>query len=46
MTEHIILLMIKELYTAHEEKLLAGREEVNTDGMEEAEAREVQKKDY
>ena len=37
---------VKELYTAHEEKLLAGREEVNTDGMEEAEAREAQKKDY
>ena len=37
---------VKELYTAHEEKLLAGREEVNTDGMEEAEAREEQKKDY
>ncbi len=36
----------KELYSALEEKLLAGREPVNTDGMEEAEARQVKKEDY
>ena len=37
---------VKEIYTAHEEKLLAGRAPLNTDGMDEAEAREAQKKDY
>ena len=37
---------VKELYTELEEKLLAGRQEVNTDGMEEAEARQARKKDY
>ena len=37
---------VKEVYTAHEEKLLAGRPEVNTDGMDEAEAKEATKKEY
>ena len=37
---------VKELYNAHEEKLLAGRPEVNTDGMDEAAAREAVKADY
>ena len=37
---------VKELYTAHEEKLLAGRVAPNTDGMEEAEARKVINDDY
>ena len=37
---------VKELYTAHEEKLLAGRVAPNTDGMEEAEARKVISDDY
>ncbi len=37
---------VKELYTAHEEKLLAGRVEPDTQGMDEAQAREVNKKDY
>jgi len=32
-------LEVKDLYTAHEAKLLAGRAEVNTDGMDEAAAR-------
>ena len=36
----------KALYEAHEEKLLAGRTAVNTDGMEEQEAREAKKADY
>ena len=37
---------VKEVYTAHEEELLAGRPEVNTDGMDEAEAKEATKKEY
>ena len=37
---------VKDLYNAHEEKLLAGREAVNTDGMDEAAAREAVKADY
>ena len=36
----------KALYEAHEEKLLAGRTPVNTDGMEEQEAKEAKKADY
>ena len=36
----------KELYVAHEAKLLAGRPEVNVDGMDEAQAREVTNADY
>ncbi len=36
----------KELYVAHEEKLLAGRPEVNVDGMDEAQAREATNADY
>ena len=37
---------VKELYNAHEEKLLAGRLAVSTDGMDEAAAREAVKADY
>ena len=37
---------VKELYNAHEEKLLAGRPAVNTDGMDEAATREAVKADY
>ena len=37
---------VKDLYNAHEEKLLAGRPAVNTDGMDEAAARETVKADY
>ena len=37
---------MKDLYNAHEEKLLAGRPAVNTDGMDEAAAREAVKADY
>ena len=37
---------VKDLYNAHEEKLLAGRPVVNTDGMDEAAAREAVKADY
>ena len=37
---------VKNLYNAHEEKLLAGRPAVNTDGMDEAAAREAVKADY
>ena len=37
---------VKEVYTAHEEELLAGRPEVNTDGMDETEAKEATKKEY
>ena len=37
---------VKDLYNAHEEKLLAGRPAVNTDGMDEAVAREAVKADY
>ncbi len=36
----------KELYTAHEAELLAGRPEVNVDGLDEAQAREVVNADY
>ncbi len=36
----------KELYIAHEEKLLAGRTEPNVDGLDEAQAREVINADY
>ncbi len=36
----------KESYIAHEEKLLAGRPEVNVDGMDEAQAREAINADY
>lgn len=35
-----------KVYTAHEDELLAGRPEVNTDGMDEAEAKEATKKEY
>lgn len=37
---------VKDLYHAHEEKLLAGRTVPDTEGMEEAEARAVKKQDY
>ena len=37
---------VKDLYNAHEEKLLAGRPAVSTDGMDEAAAREAVKADY
>ena len=37
---------VKDLYNAHEEKLLVGRPAVNTDGMDEAAAREAVKADY
>ena len=37
---------VKALYTAHEEKLLAGRVVPDTEGMEEQQAREVKKADY
>ena len=37
---------VKELYTAHEEKLLAGRAKPDTEGMDEAEARKVINDDY
>ena len=37
---------VKEVYTAHEEKLLAGRVAPNTEGLEEADAREVVKQEY
>jgi len=36
----------KEQYSAHEEKLLSGREEPNVDGLDEAQAREVLNADY
>ncbi len=36
----------KELYIAHEEKLLAGRTEPNVEGLDEAQAREVINADY
>ncbi len=36
----------KELYAAHEAELLAGRPEVNTDGMDEAEAKAAINDDY
>ncbi len=37
---------VRSLYEAHEEKLLAGRASVNTDGMDEAAAREAVNADY
>ena len=37
---------VKALYEAHEAELLAGRAEVNTDGMDEAEARTAINEDY
>ena len=37
---------VKELYTAHEEKLLASRVKPDTEGMDEAEARKVINDDY
>ena len=37
---------VKKLYQAHEEELLAGRTEPNTDGMDEQQAKEVRKQDY
>lgn len=37
---------VKELYNAHEQKLLAGRVAPNTDGLDEAEARQVINDDY
>ncbi len=36
----------KDLYVAHEEKLLAGREKPSTDGLDEQQAREVINADY
>ena len=36
----------KELYTAHEEKLLAGHVTPSVEGMDEAQAREVLNADY
>ncbi|MGN0153537.1 MAG: lysine--tRNA ligase [Lachnospiraceae bacterium] len=37
---------VKDLYIPHEEKLLAGRKEVDVTGLEEAEARAAKKADY
>jgi len=37
---------VKSLYEAHEAELLAGRAAVNTDGMDEAEARQAINDDY
>ena len=37
---------VKELYNAHEAKILAGRAPLNTEGMDEAQARESQNADY
>lgn len=37
---------VKEQYAAHEDKLLAGRMAPDTEGMDEAQAREVIKEDY
>ncbi len=37
---------VKELYTAHEEKLLAGRTEPSVEGLDEQQAKEVQNADY
>ena len=37
---------VRALYEGHEAKLLAGREAVNTDGMDEAAAREAVNNDY
>ena len=43
MIRRIISDEVKELYTAHEEKLLAGRAKPDTEGMDEAEARRSNK---
>ena len=37
---------VKELYNAHEAKILAGRAPLNTEGMDEAQAKEAQNADY
>ena len=37
---------VKDLYNEHEAKILAGRAPLNTEGMDEAQAREAQKADY
>ena len=37
---------VKELYLAHEEKLLAGRTQPDVEGLDEAQAREVLNADY
>jgi len=37
---------VKALYDAHEAKILEGREPLNTDGMDEAQAREAKNADY
>ena len=37
---------VRELYEAHEAKLLAGRAPVNTDGLEEEAAKEAENNDY
>ncbi len=37
---------VKALYTAHEEELLAGRQPVSTEGMDEAAARQAVNDDY
>ena len=37
---------VKELYNEHEAKLLAGRKEVNTDGMDEEAAKQAVNDDY
>lgn len=37
---------VKEIYAAHEAELLAGREDPDTEGMDEGEAREIIKKEY
>ena len=39
-------LEVKELYNAHEAELLAGREAVNTEGMDEQEAKQAINDDY
>ena len=37
---------VKEIYAAHEAELLAGREDPDTEDMDEGEAREIIKKEY
>ena len=37
---------VKELYNAHEAKILAGRASLNTEGMDEAQAKEALNADY
>ncbi len=37
---------VKKLYTAHEEKLLAGRAAVDTEGMDEQQAKDAVNQDY